>query len=230
MFAECQSGFRVKHSCETALQWVLSEWKRNIGEGKIIGIVFLDLKRAFEIVDRKMLIKKLQWYGVNGVVIKWFKSYLERRSQRVKFNGFLSDSINVDLGVPQGSVLGPLLFLLYVNNIIEVMNDDCEIRLFADDALIYATEYSSTEINDKLNRQMEKVDEWIKMNKLCVNVEKTMVMLVRGVRKKVNEENLKIKLRSMELEVVTENKYLGIIIDKNLNFSKHVDYISKKVG
>lgn len=69
LFTECQSGFRMKHSCETALQWVLSEWKRNIGEGKIIGVVFLDLKRAFEVVDRKILIKKLQWYGINGVVL-----------------------------------------------------------------------------------------------------------------------------------------------------------------
>lgn len=77
----------MKHSCETALQWVLSEWKRNIGEGKILGVVFLDLKRAFEVVDRKILIKKLQWYGISEVVLKWFKSYLENKSQKVKFNG-----------------------------------------------------------------------------------------------------------------------------------------------
>lgn len=141
-----------------------------------------------------------------------------------------SASINVDLGVPQGSVLGPLLFLIYINDIVEIASDSYEIRLFADDALIYTTGYSSKEINDKLNKQMEEVDKWVKINRLCVNVEKTKVMLVRGVRKKVNEENIKIKLRSKELEVVTEIKYLGIIIDKNLNFSKHVDYISKKVG
>lgn len=230
LFTECQSGFRMKHSCETALQWVLTEWKRNIGDGKIIGIVFLDLKRAFEVVDRKILIKKLQWYGINGVVLSWFKSYLENRSQRVKFNGLLSSSINVDLGVPQGSVLGPLLFLIYINDIVKIASNNCEIRLFADDALIYTAGNSSTEINERLNKQMEKIDEWIKINKLYINVEKTKVMLVRGIRKKVKEENIKIKLRSKELDVVTEIKYLGIIIDRNLNFSKHVDYISKKVG
>lgn len=230
LLTECQSGFRVKHSCETALQWVLSEWKKTIGEGKIIGVVFLDLKRAFEVVDRKILIKKLQWYGINGAVLNWFKSYLENRSQRVKFNGILSAAINVDLGVPQGSVLGPLLFLIYINDIVEVVGDNCEIRLFADDAIIYTTGYSCVEINNKLHKQMEKIDEWVKRNRLSVNVEKTKVMLIRGVRKKVNEENIKIKLRSKELEVVTEIKYLGIIIDKNLNFSKHVDYIGRKVG
>ena len=227
---ECQSGFRKKHSCETALQWVLSEWKRNIGEGKIIGVVFLDLKRAFEVVDRKILINKLKWYGVNGVVLDWFKSYLENRSQRVKFNGMLSDSINVELGVPQGSLLGPLLFLIFINDIVESASENCEIRLFADDAVIYVTGYSSREINDKLNKQMDKIDKWVQINKLCVNVGKTKVMLVRGIRKKVCEDIIKIKLRGKELEVVTDIKYLGIIIDKNLNFSKHIDYVSRKVG
>jgi hypothetical protein len=191
---------------------------------------FLDLRRAFEVVDREILIKKLQWYGIKGAVLNWFKSYLQNRSQRVKFSGVLSTPVNVDLGVPQGSVLGPLLFLLYINDIIEAINDKCAIRLFADDALIYTTGYSSIEINNNLNEQMVKVEEWLKINRLYVNVDKTKIMLIRGVRKKATEDNLKIKLQNKVLEIVSEIKYLGVIIDKNLNFSKHVDYISKKVG
>lgn len=105
------------------------------------GVVFVDLRRAFKMVDRNILIRKLGWYGIEGVVLKWFKNYLENRTQRVKFNGKLSEPIDVKLEVPQRSVLEPLLFLIYINDIKTVINDTCKIRLFADDALIYITDY-----------------------------------------------------------------------------------------
>lgn len=230
LFHECQSGFRCKHSCETALQWVITSWKKTIGEGKMIGVVFLDLKRAFEIVDRNILIYKLERYGIKGTVLNWFKTYLEDRTQRVKFNGVMSDSLKVDSGVPQGSVLGPLLFLVYVNDIAKVVKDGCEIRLFADDALIYTVGHSRVEINDKLNSQMKEVEEWLKLNRLKLNADKTKVMLIRGIRKKTLENNIEIHIENKKLEVVSELKYLGVIIDKNLNFSAHIDYINRKVG
>jgi len=84
---ECQSGFRKKHSCETALQWTVSEWKKEIGQGKIVGVVFLDLRRAFELVNRKILLRKLKQLGIKGKVGSWFESYLKNRTQRVKFGG-----------------------------------------------------------------------------------------------------------------------------------------------
>jgi hypothetical protein len=230
LLEECQSGFRARHSCETALQWVVSSWKRSLGEGKMIGVVFLDLRRAFELVNRDILIKKMEWYGIKGVVLSWFKSYLENRTQKVKFNGILSDPIDVKLGVPQGSVLGPLLFLLYINDVTKIINENCELRLFADDALIYTTGYSSIEINENLNEQMAKVDKWLKINRLQLNVNKTKVMLVRGIRKKVSENSIKVKLENSVLEVVSEIKYLGVIIDKNLSFSENINYMGKKIG
>jgi len=161
----------------------------------MIGVVFLDLKRAFEVVDRSILIRKLQRCGLRAAVLEWFKCYLENRSQRVKFNGVLSEPIDVNFGVPQGSVLGPLLFLLYINDITEVITADCSIRLFADDALIYATRSSRQEINDKLNEQMIRVDDWLNRNNLHLNVSKTKVMLIRGIRRKVAENDFKVKFR-----------------------------------
>jgi len=160
---ECQSGFREKHSCETALQWTLSEWKREIGQGRIVGVIFLDLRRAFEMVNREILLRKLQHLGISGKVYNWFKGYLEKRTQRVKFGGILSDPIAVSLGVPQGSVLGPLLFLMYINDLAGVISDECEIRLFADDALIYTAGYASREISDRLNEQVTVVEKWLRV-------------------------------------------------------------------
>lgn len=125
----------------------------------MIDVVFLDLSRAFEIVNRKILIKKLEGFGIKKTAINWFKSYLEGRTQRVKFNEVLSSPIEVNVGVPQGSVLGPLLFLLYIYDLNETIGDKCKIRLFTDDAVIYTEGYSSYEINDQLNVQMKKIEE-----------------------------------------------------------------------
>lgn len=150
----------------------------------MIGVVFLDLRRAFEIVDRGILIKKLQWYGIEGAVLSCCKNYLADRTQRVKFNGGLSAPLNVDSGVPQGFVLGPLFFLIYINDITEIIIDKCAIRLFADDALIYTTGYSSKEISGQLNEQMVNVEKWLQTNRLQLNVERTKAMLIRGIRKK----------------------------------------------
>jgi len=115
LLKECQSEFKAKHSCETAVQWIISSWKKYIGEKKIIGVVFVDLRRAFEVVERYIIIRKLIQYGISGTTLRWFKSYLENRTQKVKFNSTLSNAISVKLSVPQGSVLGPLLltFALY---------------------------------------------------------------------------------------------------------------------
>jgi len=196
----------------------------------MIGVVFLDLKRAFEVVDRSILIRKLQRYGLRAVVLEWFRCYLEKRSQRVKFNGVLSEPIDVNFEVPQGLVLGLLLFLLYINDITEAMTADCSIKLFADDELIYATGSTRQEINDKLNEQMIRVDDWLSRNKLYLNVSKTKVMLIRRVRRKVAENNFKVKFRGGDLKVVSKIKYLGVMIDRNVNFTEHDGYIGRKVG
>jgi len=124
-------------------------------------------------ISWNILLKKLKWYRIKGIVLSWFKSYLKNRTQRVKFNGMLSDPA-VKLGVLQGSVLGLIVF----GNIIfalykwsnKVIYDNCEIRLFADDALIYVTGYSSQEINESLNKQMKNIEEWLKINRLQLNV------------------------------------------------------------
>lgn len=131
-----QSGFRVAHSCETALNLVISDWQESRERGESIVIVFLDLKRAFETLDRKLLLKKLQQYGIKHNEYKWFESYLSARKQTTKYGDIISSAEETSFGVPQGSILGPILFILYINDIVSSVKH-CKISLFADDTIHY---------------------------------------------------------------------------------------------
>lgn len=131
-----QLGFRASHSCESALNVTLASWKQSIQSNKIIITVFLDLKRAFETIDRKLMLKKLQSIGIQGIALEWFSSYLTDRVQVTKFKNQTSTELKNDLGVPQGSVLRPLLFVIYMNDIVKCLQYS-KVELFADDTLLH---------------------------------------------------------------------------------------------
>lgn len=146
-----QSGFRSNHSCETAIQLVIDDWKLLVNKGNIVGVIFMDLKRAFETVDRDRLLDKLYHYGIRGRVLEWLRSYLNNRKQQVKFQNKYSELIKTKYGVPQGSVLGPLLFIIYINDIVKACMSDCILKMFADDTLLYVTGRSCDELEMKMN-------------------------------------------------------------------------------
>ena len=150
-----QSGFRKNYSCEISLQYVLNEWKLDISNNLIIVVVFLDFKRAFETVKKDLLILKLQKYGVEGTVLQWFRSYLENREQIVKFNDCYSEKMTIKHGIPQGSVLAPILFLLYINDISNYCKK-CKLKLFADDTMLYVTG-KVEDIESKLNEDLKNI-------------------------------------------------------------------------
>ncbi|CAD6235339.1 GSCOCG00012414001-RA-CDS, partial [Cotesia congregata] len=168
-----QSGFRKYFSCESALQDSLTKWRKNLDDGFWIGVIFIDFVRAFETIDRNVLIELLQKLGLREIVLDWFISYLENRKQKVKFGNSLSDEMNVDTGVPQGSKLGPLLFIIYVNEIINMFKNvgiDC--KLFADDMALYFASKIMNRIVEKLNSGLEILLSWLKDKQLEINLKK----------------------------------------------------------
>lgn len=223
-----QSGFRDQHSCESALQNVISNWIDSLDKNEQVVSVFLDLRRAFETVDRNRLIVKLEQYGVKGRVLLFLINYLNNRKQKTKVGHSDSDCIDIEIGVPQGSILGPLLFILYINDIVTSV-EKCQIRLFADDTLIYIAGSNLTSLLEILNKELDSVSEWLYNNGLKINVSKTKGMVL-GNTMGFPMDRLKLYVSGEIIEVVNDMKYLGVVIDRKLNFRKHADYIAKKIG
>lgn len=222
-----QSGFRRMHSCESAINDVLYDWRGAQNNSKIIIAVFLDFQRAFETIEPALAINKLQKYGVRGNSLKWFQSYLSNRKQRVKIGESFSQECNNNLGVPQGSILGPLIFILYINNIINCLNH-CTAKMFADDTLIYIIADSLDDAVRKINEDLNTLFIKLCQNKLKLNLDKTKVMVITN--KKIDIRNIHIEINGSKLEIESEIKYLGVVIDDKLKFDRNVSQKCSKIG
>ena len=172
-----QSGFCSTHTTVTALLEATDTWAYNIDRGKINAVVFLELKKAIDTVDHKVLLSKLSHYGICRNAYNWFKSYLENRTQMFSINGSLSNNRSLTCGVPQWTILGPLLFLLYINDLPNC-SCNCELRIYADDThLTYAGDCVNN-LQLYLNLDLENVRNWLRANKLTLNMSKTDFMLI----------------------------------------------------
>lgn len=223
-----QSGFRGQHSCETAINFVIMKWKQAIEKNKIVLAVFLDLKRAFETIDRNILLNRLREYGVSGRVLQWFKSWLQERKQRTKYREIISEPHEIDIGVPQGTPLSCLLFNIYINEMPRILSK-CSMKLFADDAMIWieGMENELSYMVDEMNSDLNRLSEHLVMCKLKLNIDKTKYMLIG--RKNDMNGNI-ISVSGNALTQVDNIKYLGIMIDQKLNFKEHLTYTHKKIA
>jgi hypothetical protein len=192
-----------------------------------IGI-FIDLAKAFDTVNHKILFRKLEHYGIRGVALHWIKDYLSRRKQYVYYNNVSSSLKDILCGVPQGSILGPLLFILYANDI-----GNCSslfhFILFADDTNIFFSSKSVTNFEDIVNSELLRLSEWFRANKLSLNINKTHFILF-GNKSKACLENLCIKIEGRAIEKVSNTKFLGVYIDEDLNWKQHTYQISLKIS
>ena len=183
-----QYGFRRNRSTIDLLTLFTGKILTSIDQGQFTAAVFLDLSKAFDSISHEILIKKLSNYGIRGTALKWFENYLKDRKIIVKVNNEFSDMKTISWGVPQGSVVGPLCYIIYTNDIYQSTN--CEIVSFADDTTIFVKNKNPTNTKNELVTALKSVVNWFRVNKLCLNLNKSNYIIFRSSRKQLEIENL----------------------------------------
>ena len=227
---DSQSGFRPKHSCTTALTELIDEWSINIDAGEMNGVVFLDLLKAFDLVNHEILLKKLNIYNLSENTLKWLKSYLYERTQKVKICNILSESKVIKTGVPQGSILGPLLFILYINDL-PLCIENSEIDMYADDFTLHSCSNDISELSSNLMGDILNIEDWCNRNSMKINPKKCKSMII-GSRQRLcfNRCNLGINIYGEEIQNVVQEKLLGLCIDNNLSWTEQVNRMSAAIS
>ena len=226
VLSNSQYGFRSSMSTSHALIDLVEEISESIDKKLYTLGVFIDFKKAFDTVNHSILLQKLNFYGIRGVAEKWIESYLSDRKQFVKICDSSSNALGVSCGVPQGSVLGPRLFILYINDICNV-SKILKFVLFADDTNILYSDANVKNLNNVVNTELDKLNTWFIINKLSLNVSKTNYILFGN--RKVHSD-LDIKIYNNKITRVSETKFLGVWIDEKLNWKKHVECVKRNLS
>jgi hypothetical protein len=217
-----QHGFSNKRSCLTNLLETLEEWTKAKDAGNNVDIIFLDFKKAFDTVPHGRLLHKLQSYGISGNLLNWIRNFLVGREMRVIVNGQYTEWNKVRSGVPQGSVLGPLLFLLYVNDLPDTISSS--VKLFADDTKLWR-EIKSKEDSEELRQDLGRLNEWAKKWLLSFNISKCHVMHIGSG---IETYSLQDGDNAMNLEIVTMEKDLGVWLCDDIKWSIQCRKAAKK--
>ena len=206
---------------------MMDQVTKALDSGECVIGIFLDFSKAFDTVNHSILIDKLYHYGIRGNALEWFRSYLSNRSQYVSYNGVRSSTKSITCGVPQGSILGPLLFLIYINDLYNVCRDSVPI-LFADDTNLFYKGNKMEDLVKTINGELENISLWLKINKLSLNINKThFIMFQRG---KSTMSIPDIIIDNQPIDKVEKTKFLGVVIDSKLSWKSHICLVAGKLS
>ena len=223
-----QFGFRTNRSTTQAILNFVQNLYDSLDKNHIVLSIFLDFKKAFDCVNHKILLSKLEFYGVRGVALAWFESYLSNRKQSTIIGNTESNLLTIKNGVPQGSILGPLLFLILINDLPNSSNI-FKFILFADDStLSLEIPTLNCETISVINNELNNLNRWLVSNKISINTDKTK-FIIFSYRKNLNFSPL-IKIGGATIRSTNNIKFLGVFVDRHLKFNDHAKYISSKLG
>ena len=220
-----QYGFRKGLSTGLAIFDVLKELYENWNENKFSGCVFVDFSRAFDSIDHEILSSKLEMYGLDLNVQNFMKNYMSCRKQQTIVNGFCSPPENITCGTAQGSILGPLIFILYVNDIFTSLDLEASIHMYADDTLLVCKADDIHSVTLKAQEVFLKMSSWCEANKLTINMEKTKYMVIKHAKPPLEPV---FEIKNVKLSTVHHYEYLGFLLDDKLTMNDYLDVMWKK--
>lgn len=223
-----QFGFRPGYSTTLALIALTDKFKREIDNGKLVGSVFVDLTKAFDSIDHHILFEKLASYGITGPPLQLVRNYLLNRVLVVSVCGVISAKKIINIGVPQGSILGPLLFLVYINDLPSCLSTSTECLMYADDTTIYTSHKSIETVTTQLTRDLSCVNNWCHKNKLVINPSKTKYVVFRSRKQTDNLQPLHIDMQP--IFPCNQCTFLGVQLDNLLKFNVHTTALRKKMA
>jgi hypothetical protein len=227
LLSDNQYGFRGKRSTKLALAKLVPDIQNALADGQYCVAIFWDLKKAFDTVDHNILLKKMEHLGIRGNILELIKNYLANRVQATQIGQITSSFLNITCGVPQGSILGPLLFLIYVNDLSRQIKNG-SIKQFADDATTYYVGRSPQQLEQMIQPDVNRILTWFRVNRLTLNAKKTELVCFRSQKKTYIEVNIMINLEP--ITQTKEAKYLGLILDENLSWNGHTQRIRKRTA
>jgi flagellin-specific chaperone FliS len=220
---EYQFGFRKGYSTEQAILEITDNLRNYLDNNQIVCGLFLDLSKAFDTVNHDILLAKMDKYGIRGEPLTWFKNYLSNRKQYVKIGCTESELLEMTCGVPQGSTLGPLLFLLYTNDMPNCAKK-LSFRIFADGTNVFYSCKNLSNLESTMNEQFKLIRNYCAINKLSINFQKTHYMVISSTRKKLKD----IKIANIEQKGFI--KYLGIFLDEHINWKQQIKRVNNKIA